>query len=482
MTQLLIILTRQVDMTTHFFPTHILLTHITLTSFTSLPSTVATRAVLVLGLCFVLAAKAHSANDPSIMQLQPIDEVKQTQQVASPQTEPANGLAFALQATMTHNPMVKGKQSEVQEQRFRVSSAQAQRYPTLSGGANNVTDDFNQATLRVDQPIWTFGRIDTAIEQAQVGVTAQQWQLFDVKRQLLEDTATAYIKIEGIRLRMAVAQANIEAHQRYFTRIERREEGQIASTADMRLAYARLLQAQVQLQGIDGELQIAQTTLQALTQIRVSTDIEVDRDLAKLPLYGEVERIAIEQQANVQLKRQNIEVAKLSLRAEKIADRPIVSFRVETDLLDHGTADSVRAGFSIESRFEGLGFVTRGRIKGSESRLAAAQYDLDNVLNDTRRLLNTLMQNRQIQKSLMKMQTLTVEAMQETLDSFLRQYDSGRKTWLEVLNTQRELTGLQLQRVQTENDWLVSSLRVAALIGNLDEQAGINMVGKYSDE
>lgn len=459
--------------------THVLLTHIT---FAALPFTVATRAALVLGLCLLLAGKAHSANDYSIVQLQPIAEAKQAQQVALSQTEPANGLAAALQATMTHNPMVKGKQSEVQEQRFRVSSAQAQRYPTLSGGANNIADDFNQATLRVDQPLWTFGRIDTAIEQAQVGVTAQQWQLLDVKRQLLEDTATAYIKIEGIRLRMAVAQANIEAHQRYFTRIERREEGQLASTADVRLAYSRLLQAQLQLQGIDGELQIAHTNLQALTQVRVSTDIEVDRQLAKLPLYSEVERIAIEQQANVQLKRQNIEVAKLNLRAEKIAYKPTISFRVETDLLDHGTADSVRAGFSIESRFEGLGLVTRGRIKGSESRLAAAQYDLDNALNDTRRLINTLMQNRQIQESLMKMQTLTVEAMQETLDSFLRQYDSGRKTWLEVLNTQRELTGLQLQRVQTENDWLVSSLRVAALIGNLDEQAGVNMVGKYSDE
>ena len=80
------------------------------------------------------------------------------------------------------------------------------------------------------------------------------------------------------------------------------------------------------------------------------------------------------------------------------------------------------------------------------------------------------------------MRKFTVDAMQETLESFLRQYEIGRKTWLEVLNTQRELTTLQLQAVQTENDWLILSLRVKSLIGGLDEQAGINMAGLTTNE
>jgi outer membrane protein TolC len=39
-----------------------------------------------------------------------------------------------------------------------------------------------------------------------------------------------------------------------------------------------------------------------------------------------------------------------------------------------------------------------------------------------------------------------------------------------VLNTQRELTQQRLQLSQIQNNWLILSLRVATMIGNLDQQ------------
>jgi adhesin transport system outer membrane protein len=39
---------------------------------------------------------------------------------------------------------------------------------------------------------------------------------------------------------------------------------------------------------------------------------------------------------------------------------------------------------------------------------------------------------------------------------------------------QRELTASQMQLVQSKNDWLILSLRVASLTGGLDQQAGLN--------
>lgn len=444
-------------------------------------STISKPVKLLLVICSVLANIAYSADfsqQPLLLSV-PVDDA---QQVMLTTPTPVSGFAAALRATINNNPQLKGKQAQVDEQQFRVSSAKAQRYPTLSGQANNIGDKFDQATLRLDQPLWAFGKIDTAIALAQSGVSAQQWELLDIQRLLLEETATAYAKIEGITQRVQVAQSNIDAHQSYYLRIERRQKGQLSSKADMNLAYARLLQAQAQLQSINGELLIAQTNLLALTQVQVSTDIVVNPQLAQLPVYVDVYRLAIENQADVHVKKQNIELVKMDLKTEQLRDMPTLSFRVETDLLDNNFSDSVRAGLSLGGRFEGLGFVTQGRIKSAASRLAAARFDLDNSLNDVRRRVDSLMQNRQVQGDLIKMRKFTVDAMQETLESFLRQYETGRKTWLEVLNTQRELTTLQLQAVQTENDWLVLSLRIKSLIGGLDEQAGINMAGLTTNE
>ncbi len=425
-------------------------------------------ATLLLMSCSAMANSALS--EPSMALLPNSEHLS-----AATNTPVVDGLAAALRATMTHNPMLKGKQAEVEVQQYGVSSAKARRYPTLSAQGSNFNDGYDQATLRVEQPIWAFGKIDSAIELAESGVYVEQWHLLDIQRQLLEETAVSYAKIAGIKQRMRVAQSNIGAHQDYYQRIARRQKGQLSSEADMRLAYSRLLQAQTQLQSIQGELSVAQTELQALTQVPVATEVAVDPLLAQLPSYADVQRLAVEQAANIRLKRQNLQVARLELKTEKLSVLPTIYFSVETDLLDNVSGnDDLRAGLTFQSSLEGLGLVARGRVKGAESRLAAAQYDLDSSVIDIRRRVDALMLNRQVQEGLINAQQQVEEAMQQTLASFLRQYETGRKSWLELLNTQRELNTLQLQLAQSRNDWLILSLRVASLTGVLDQLAGLN--------
>ncbi|ABM04551.1 outer membrane efflux protein [Psychromonas ingrahamii 37] len=426
--------------------------------------------LLLLTLCSVMVTTGQAETDPLLLEAARLPLTAQANV-----DKPFTGLAAALRATMTHNPMIKGKQAELEAQQFGVSSAKAKRYPTLSTLGSNVNNNYDQATLRLDQPLWAFGKIDTEIARAESEVNAEQWRLLDIQRQLLEDTATVYAKIEGIKLRAEVAEINTEAHQSYYDRLARRQEGQLSSEADMRLAYARLLQAQTQLLSIKGELSDAQSELQNLTQILVSTELAVDPQLALLPSNVAVQRLAIDQEANILLKRQNLQVVKLGLKAEKLASLPTIYLRAEADLLDSTSGNKdLRAGLTFESSFEGLGLVARGRVKGAESRLAAARYDLDSSINDTRRRISSLMLNRQVQQGLIHAYQQTVNAMQETLDSFLRQYETGRKSWLELLNMQRELTASQMQLVQSKNDWLILSLRVASLTGGLDQQAGLN--------
>jgi adhesin transport system outer membrane protein len=59
------------------------------------------------------------------------------------------------------------------------------------------------------------------------------------------------------------------------------------------------------------------------------------------------------------------------------------------------------------------------------------------------------------------------------MDSFLRQYETGRKSLVEVLNTQRDLTETRLLFSQIKSEWLTLSLKLAAITGSLDELAGL---------
>lgn len=383
-----------------------------------------------------------------------------------------NGLVAALRATMTYHPAIKGKQAERDAQRYGIDSAKAKRYPSLSAQVDNIEQD--QGALRLDQPLWAFGKIDAGIAQASANFDAQQWQLLKVQRALIEETAVIYAKIGGIKQRQLVAQANIDEHQRLYQQIERRKNGQLASQADVRFAYSRLLQARSQKQLVAGELLVANTELQALTQIAVKTDVDVDPGLAQLPSSGKIERLVRANSADILFKRQQMQVVKTDVKSAELAIMPTVSFRVEYDVInEQSVVDETRTGFVIEGNFEGLGFVSRGRVNQVKSRLSAARFDLDSSLNDALLQVNTLMLNRQVQDDLINSQNITVAAVEQTMASFLRQYKSGRKSWVEVLNTQRELTELRLQLAQMKSDWLILSLRVASIVGGLDQLAGL---------
>jgi adhesin transport system outer membrane protein len=64
-----------------------------------------------------------------------------------------------------------------------------------------------------------------------------------------------------------------------------------------------------------------------------------------------------------------------------------------------------------------------------------------------------------------------VQAVEETLASFMRQYDAGRKSWIDVLNTQREVSDARQQLQSLRTAWQENTLRVEALLGLLDAVA-----------
>lgn len=385
-----------------------------------------------------------------------------------------DGLPAALRAVIRYNPAVKGQLAELDARQYAIDSAEAGRLPSLSAQANNLDDQYEQATLRLQQPLWAFGKIDTGIAQAQASYSAEQLVVLQVQRQLIEDTAAAYAKVQGIRQRMLVASDNVSENNKLYRRIERRQQGELASEADVRLAYSRLLQAQTLQATVESELAVSLTELQSLTQIPLAAEAAVAEEALWVPSLPLAEQKALEHSAEVRLKRERLNVASFDVEKEKVASLPTVYFRVEQDLLDTpNVSDETRAGLVIEGSLEGLGLVARGRVQGARAYLEAAQQDLEVTMNEVRRRIQVLMLDRRVKQSLLSSQQLAVEAAEATMDSFMRQYETGRKSWVELLNTQQELTEQRLQLVQLHSEWQILSLRVAALIGSLDELAEV---------
>lgn len=386
------------------------------------------------------------------------------------------GLAMALRAALDLNPSARSARSQVEARRGELWSAQAARLPSINGRAGSDDTRIDRGTLTVTQPLFAFGRIHNGVKRAALAMDAEAWGFRAQQRRLIEDTAMAYARIQGIRARSQVAQDNIEEHERFYERIQRRRTGQLASDTDVGLAYSRLLQARAIFAGLEGELAVAQADLEALTQSAVDTEPEVEAQWAELPNPAAIEALALDQSADLRERKVALEALRRSVSIERASALPTLSARLEQNFSDRiRGSEATRVGFVFEGNVEGIGFSTFGRVRGATAEVKTAEHDLASARIEVARRVRTLIANRALQKSLSLSQQQAVDAARATKESFERQFESGHKTWLELLNIQRELADVGTRLASAENEWLVVSLQIAAITGRLDALARLEL-------
>lgn len=395
----------------------------------------------------------------------------------------ADGLREALQATLQSHPAVAGQRAQVEARQYAADGARSQRYPTISAQAQHYTDGnrsvldddelSNPAILRLRQPLWAFGRINSSIAAANAELSTEQADLLRVRRSLLEDTAVAYAELRASRRRIDIARHNVEQLRGLHQQILRRVEGQLASSADARLAATRLTQARAQLQQARSEADIAYDDLTALTQVAVAADEPVPSQLLELPDGTELVAMAMAESAEIRLKQRQLGQAEAEVDEARTTYMPTIYLQADRLYDQPGLQDDSQVSVVFEGALDGLGFAARGLTGEAVAGREAAAQDLAAARLTLRRDIERLQRNRALQTDLIELQTQSLADLESLLASYQRQYESGSKSWLDLLNIQRELYTQRRQLVQSQSDWQSYSLQLLARIGGLDRLAGI---------
>lgn len=396
----------------------------------------------------------------------------------------AGGLGAALQATVRNHPAVAGQEAQVEARRYAADGARSQRYPTLSaeaaqyaGNDRSVLSGENlshPAVLRLRQPIWAFGRIDNSIAAANAGVSTERADLLRVRRQLLEDTAIAYAEVRGRRERIDIARENVARHEALLAQIERRVEGQLASSADALLAATRLAQARAALEHAITDWDVAREDLAGLTQVPVSAEEPVPADLLELGGSADLIERAMADSAEIRLKEEQLGQADAEVDRARTSYMPTIYLQADKFYDQPGLTDDSQVSVVFEASLDGLGFAARGRTGEAVAGRMAASQDLATARVELRRELQRLQSSRELQDELIDLQTRALADLESLLDSYQRQYESGSKSWLDLMNMQREAFEQRRQLVQARNDWVIYSLQLLARVGGLDHLAGID--------
>jgi adhesin transport system outer membrane protein len=397
----------------------------------------------------------------------------------------AQSLPELLDSVLRTHPSLRAQQALGESARQAVESAEWQFYPTPSIGFEQVdsgqTDpnypsygDKTVTTLRLQQPLWTGGRLTAGLHKAQAGLAVSQATLDGVRQDLAVRVVQVYADWLGAYFKIQAFEKSLKAHQPLQQQIERRIAGGASPRSDLTLLLGRVQQTEADLSAAQAQSQSALGRLSQMLGSPLQPQRLAQSIRAPIGLGSNAQDLLQHAQAHSPgvLKL----VAQVRVAQEEVTERqadlkPEVYLRLESQYGSYnypGSPTQNRLFVGASSHF-GAGLSSMTQVRGAQARYDAALADVDSA----RVSLGEQVQADYAQAEAGQVRLSALEASLESSDNITRawnrQFIAGRKTWLDVMNAMREQAQLEAQIADAKSSQLLLSWRLAITGRGLDK-------------
>jgi adhesin transport system outer membrane protein len=372
-----------------------------------------------------------------------------------------------LGAAQSTHPQVRARLAALAASQAELEGTQWRRYPTPTVEAGTPGSGSSRL-VRLDQPLWSAGRIDAAIEAAGRRTDAAEGAVQESRRDLVLRALAAVSDAARQTERAEVNARNLAEHDRLLALIRRRVAQEVSPLADESLALARRAVAASDLS------QSRQALRTALAQLAQLTGRSVDRvdtagyaDAARLRsrLVDELRPAVLAASPTLRRLRSELQAAEADVAERRGARWPQVLLRLEHQ--SGGSTQDTRARVVLSYQ-PGAGLSAQAGVAAAEARRDSAREAIEAAEREVEQQL-ALDLNDAI--SALERVDVTAQVRASSTDvaeSYARQYTVGRKSWLDVLNAVREASQAELALVDTRHQAWLAALRLQVLAGDPD--------------
>lgn len=378
---------------------------------------------------------------------------------AQAQAQPSWSLGQIMQATLANHPLVLGKRSAQAAAKAEREGAEWQRYPTPSFEASTQ----GAGALRVDQPLWTGGRITANLRAADSRLDAAGAAIGEARQELMLRVITAASEAQRQQARRRHGITGVGEHEKLLGMIERRVAQEVSPLADQRLAASRLYASVNELslttQALNNVLaQLSQLTGQSVlavapqavpaTGMPASLELVLELALAHSPT---LRRLAFDEDtaiADIAAKR-SAYLPQVVLRFEKVMGGPNPDTRLAVVLLAQ----------------PGAGLSAGSGVDAAIARREAARLARETAERELRERVTLDWNEWQAAGQRLGNARLAQAVTAQVSESYARQYTAGRKTWVDVLNAVRETLLSDLAAEDAQAQTVAAGLRLQAQTG-----------------
>ena len=385
-------------------------------------------------------------------------------------------LESLMQEVLRAHPAVQSRQATVRSRQASVESANWQYYPTPSVSSERVshsdsdpgyTADSTVTTLRLQQPLWNAGRLSAQGNKARADQLAAEHGLIESQDQLAFEFISAYGDWLSASLRHKAAAASGQTLQALNERMARRVEQNVSAQIDQELSISRLRQ-----QETDLSLYRSQelTALSRLSRL-LGRDIDsafmagvVSRQREVPELAVTVERALARSPVLARL-RSEAQSLQAEITARSAAKYPEVYLRLERQYGSYITVGTPAANrIFVGAQFSpGAGLSLQSEIAAASARYEAALADLaaaDRSIRDQVRTEMVALTSLQVRQEQI---TKTLQSALSVQQSYDRQFFAGRRSWIDLMNAERERSQVHLQMADLQAGLTAACYRIAIL-------------------
>ncbi len=388
------------------------------------------------------------------------------------------GYREALQWLWSSHPQLQAKRQEVRSAELGTTIAERQHWPTPSLSANTGprftgtpnTGDTKAITAQLSIPIFSGGLLT-----AEQHMAALRWQAAELD--LAQSTSDLSSQLVDLYRQWWQAQARVSMVRQSLARLQdlrvmmgRRSDAGVSSDNEVALTDAHIARFRDELSLYERTRDVAQSDLGLLVGRSVTLRVE---SLGNLPAWPYTEAMSLMQrlhEVHPALRFSEVQhaIALKDIDRTKASAWPTVSLRAERQwgayLGSIGPGDRVYLNSQVSLGAGLTHFQQReqavARAEAAERQIAVTRQRLDTV---AMRLYNdheqALVQLRNAQSLVSQYDNIT--------DSNLRLFASGRRSWLDLLNLQREQHQLRLQLADAQSGVVGTRLRMAVLADSI---------------
>ena len=383
---------------------------------------------------------------------------------------PVLSVDMALALALKTHPLILSAEGQFQAAKSELNASRWSRFPTVSAGTQENADKIKQDTTTVNLPLWAGGRINAEIDLAKSVRDGALSGVSEAQQTVMLETVSQFFDYFKSEKKLQISRDNVDEHQRLYEIIERRVAAATSPDVDSMLALARLQYAR--------SAEIQSKTKRNIAKSSLELLVDKGVDAVKVFRRPEPFNISIDEAVSIGILvspkiariKSEADGFEANVRSARSVLYPQVSLGYEYGKTHGGISDGlIDEETFVTVQFQpGAGLSVASSVTAAQQRKLAALDTLEAEKRELRRQIKFAW-NEYVSASIqLEPSKMLVEATGSVVESYLRQYAVGKKSWLDVLNAQREATQAKNTLVDYEVLYLTSLYRLKIILNEIN--------------